>query len=62
MHGHKGECGHCGNIVKMLRDKKDYHLIPSQCFCIGCGQSYHMIIENIDEWEIEQWAQKSAVL
>lgn len=61
MRAHCGSCAHCGGTIKMERfSTRPYALRPDRCRCWKCGQSYFMEIENIDEWELEQWKQKDA--
>jgi hypothetical protein len=61
LHGHAGVCRKCGpdGIVKMLRDPATLALAPDRCYCLRCGQPYYVVIAGpIDEWELDQWAQK----
>lgn len=58
MKAHTGQCTDCEGPVKMLRDPVNMHLLPDQCFCLQCGKTYFMTIEDIHAWEMEQWEQK----
>jgi len=59
MHGHTGVCELCEGPVKMKRNHLTLQLEPEHCWCLQCGQIYQMHIDNIVEWEAEQWKQKS---
>ena len=61
MVAHSAECRYCKGIVKMMRDLKTAKLQPDKCMCLLCGQRYYVKIEgSIEEWELNQWRQKSA--
>ena len=59
MIAHKGECHYCGGIVKMPRNSETQALEPDKCWCLRCGQHYYVETDNIQEWELNQWRQKS---
>lgn len=62
MRAHRGQCEMCGNLagVVMRREPDSFALCPDFCWCMECGQRYHMIIPDINAWEKEQWEQKNA--
>lgn len=63
MVAHSGVCKYCDGVVKMMRDPKTFKLQPDNCSCLCCGQRYFVEIKgSIEEWEIEQWRQKSVVV
>lgn len=57
---HTGACRYCGGIVKMCRDPKTFRLLPSRCLCLQCGQPYHVVTDDLEAWERQQWDQKAA--
>jgi hypothetical protein len=59
---HAGECRYCKGVVKMTRHRFTHKLLPDQCNCLLCGQPYHVELTNlsIDEWDVQQWAQKKS--
>lgn len=59
MYAHTGECEDCKGPVKMMRDKASGDLLFHACWCLCCGQTYFMQIEDKEAWEKEQWRQKS---
>jgi hypothetical protein len=62
MFAHSADCRYCNGIVKMIRDSKSFKLQPGNCSCLCCGQRYYVEIKgSIEEWEIEQWRQKSVI-
>jgi uncharacterized protein with PIN domain len=59
--GHRADCRYCnGGIVKMRRGPLA-QLLPRQCWCLQCGQPYHVEVkpEDLDAWDMEQWRQKA---
>lgn len=58
MHAHAAVCLKCdGGVVKMARNSNG-DLNPDHVWCLKCGQAYFMKIENLKDWEAEQWEQK----
>lgn len=60
-HAHEGRCRYCQGPVKMQRDAATFKLMPDSCWCLGCGQPYHVVTSDIDQWEKDQWRQKARI-
>lgn len=56
---HSATCKYCEGIVKMNRNIKTYELEPNNCYCFGCGQRYYCEVDNLTEFESQQWQQKN---
>jgi len=59
MTGFKGTCKHCQGVVKMFREPAEpYRLLINKCVCFNCGQSYCVVVDDVEAWQQEQWKQK----
>lgn len=59
MFAFEGKCTHCDGVVKMMRTLlPPFSLCPKACWCLQCGQIYHMEIDDLVTFEQEQWRQK----
>lgn len=60
-HAHAGACRYCKGPVKMMRDPNTFALVPDNCWCLGCGQPYYVVTDDIVKWEQDQWRQKARI-
>lgn len=57
-HAHSGHCTNCGQVVKMRRSDQG-KLLPENCWCLLCGQRYHVEgVTDLAAFDREQWNQK----
>lgn len=58
MTAHSGKCVKCKDGVVKMPLSSAGELQPKNCYCIACGQNYHMEIKDLNAFEQQQWKEK----